>query len=288
MERRASALLGTPVRIDAVELSLHDGRGVVRGVHVANPPGFSPGDAVQLASMSVEVDLLTAFSSPTIVRAIRLDGAQVLYELDAQGNANLDVIRRAIDQSRRAARQAALPAAVPPTAATPSAAAPTAAASSAAAPGAAADAAAASPVSDIASPPAPSPTAARPAAAPATRPPAADKGGRRYIVSLLSLHDGTVRLDARAAGGPQRSESLPGFELTGIGADRPEGATPRQILHAVATAIARDVAVSAAATQLEKWLGKDVGGAVGQLLKKGGAGAIGHGLDGMLEKLFKR
>jgi len=268
LEARTGALLGTPVHIDAVELNLHQGLGVVRGVHVANPPGFSAADAVQLASVSIEVDLLTAFSSPTVVRAVHLDGAQVLYELDAHNDSNLDAIRRAIEHARVPARRDAAAAQSP-------------------APAPAVDAA--TPAGPIDGTGANTPSTVSPL--PRRAPPQSDGdngSGRRYIVSLLTLHDGTVRLDAHAAGGPQRSESLPGFELKGIGADRPDGATPRQILRAVATAVGRDVALSAAAAQLEKWLGKDVGSSVGDLLKKGGAGAIGHGLDGMLEKLLKR
>ncbi|MEO8606098.1 MAG: hypothetical protein ABI629_26240, partial [bacterium] len=228
---------------------------------------------------TVEVDLLTAFSSPTVINAIRLEGPRVFYELDAQGGSNLDVIRRHLEHKPDGPRTA------PPLTA------PAGGSANAGAPATPANASSGAPAGTSPSTP---PTAvvsqATPHDAASPRRHRGDGGGngRRYIVSLLTLHDGEVHLDARAAGGPQRTESLPGFDLTGIGADRPGGATPRQIVRTVATAIARDVAVSAAASQLEKWLGKDLGGVVGDYLKKGGAGAIGKGLDGMLEKLLKR
>jgi hypothetical protein len=255
LERRGSEILGTAVHIDSVQIALQHGRGTVRGVHVTNPPGFIAPDALRLDAVTVEVDLLTLLSSPTIVRVIRLEAPQVFYEVNAQGGSNFDVIRHHIER----------------TAGQPAAASTLPSGTQGGAPRAAGSAI-------------PSPAPAREGRGRG----GSGGSGRRYIVSLLALHDGKVQLDARATGGPLRSESLAGFELTGIGADRPGGATPRQVVRTVATALARDVAVSLAATQLEQWLGKDLGGVVGDVLKKGGAGAIGKGLDGVLEKLFKR
>ena len=273
LQRRGSELFGTAVRIDALHIALWDGRGTVRGVHIANPPGFTAPDALRLDAVTVEVDLLTLLSSPTIVRAVHLEGPQVFFEVDAHGTSNIDVIRHHVERPpgqppAAAARPAVTQGSAPPAAA------------------AAADDQAAGGAAEARH----SATTAGPSPGSATPPAAQGRGGggRRYIVLLLTLHDGHVQLDARAVGGPLRSESLAGFELSGLGADRPGGATPRQIVRTVATAIARDVAVSAAATQLEQWLGKDVGGAIGDVLKKGGAGAIGKGLDGVLEKLFRR
>ncbi|MEO8605683.1 MAG: hypothetical protein ABI629_24150, partial [bacterium] len=69
LERRGSELFGTAVRIDAVHIALHRGTASVRGVHVANPPGFAAPEALRLDAITVEVDLLTAFSSPTVINA---------------------------------------------------------------------------------------------------------------------------------------------------------------------------------------------------------------------------
>jgi len=127
------------------------------------------------------------------------------------------------------------------------------------------------------------PSAATPGA---PRPAAAATPGRRLIIDRLSLRDGEVHVDARAAGGPDRVETLPGFELTDIGVKQ-GGATPAQVGRIVVTALARDVAIAVAATQLERYIGKGLGGQAGALLKQGGAGAIGKGLGDLLDLFGK-
>jgi hypothetical protein len=119
----------------------------------------------------------------------------------------------------------------------------------------------------------------------ARRDKAARSAGRRFIIQLLSMRDGEVHVDARAIGGPDQIESLPGFELTDIGVKQ-GGATGAQVGRIVITALARDVAVAVAATQLERYIGKGLGGSAGDLLKKGGAGAIGKGLGDVLDQLL--
>jgi hypothetical protein len=232
IERRGTALTGTAVTVEHVEVSLFEGSAAVYGLRVANPPGYRTPHALTLDEATGSVALSSLFSSPIIVHSIELDGAHVFFELDAQGTPNLDVIRRHLERK-------------PP-------------------PG---------------SPP--------PTRVPGARKPARGEG-RRFVVERLTLNDGHLALDARATGGPVRDETLEGFELTGLGANRPDGATPRQLAREVGAAVTRDVAVSLAASQVEKWLGKDVGGAVGDLLKKGGANAIEKGLGGWIEKLMKK
>jgi uncharacterized protein involved in outer membrane biogenesis len=126
------------------------------------------------------------------------------------------------------------------------------------------------------------PSAATPGA---PRPPADSAPGRRLIINRLSLRDGEVHVDARAAGGPDRIKTLPGFDLTDIGVKQ-GGATPAQVGRIVVTALARDVAIAVAATQLERYIGKGLGGQAGELLKQGGAGAIGKGLGDLLDNLL--
>jgi uncharacterized protein involved in outer membrane biogenesis len=122
------------------------------------------------------------------------------------------------------------------------------------------------------------------AGAEARKPEPAD--GRRLVIETLALRDGEVYVDARAVGGPEQHEKLPGFELTGIGGT--QGATPAEVGRVVAAALARDVAVAVAATQVERWIGKELGGPAGDLMKKGGAEAIRKGLGDVLDKLLRQ
>ncbi len=111
--------------------------------------------------------------------------------------------------------------------------------------------------------------------------------GRRLIIETLALRDGEVYVDARAVGGPEQHEKLPGFELTDIGGKQ-GGATPAEVGRIVVIALAQDVAVAVAATQLERWVGKEIGGPAGDLIKRGGAEAIRKGLGDVLDRLLRQ
>jgi hypothetical protein len=108
------------------------------------------------------------------------------------------------------------------------------------------------------------------------------KTQQRLIIETLALRDGEVYVDARAVGGPEEREKLPGFELTDIGT-KEGGATPPQIGRIVITALARDVAVAVAATQLERYIGQQGS----EWLKKGGAEAIRKGLGDVLDQILR-
>lgn len=110
----------------------------------------------------------------------------------------------------------------------------------------------------------------------------APKRPQRLIIEVLALRDGEVYVDARAVGGPEEREKLPGFELTDIGSAQ-GGATPPEVGRIVITALARDVAVAVAATQLERYIGQEGS----EWLKKGGAEAIRKGLGDVLDQILR-
>lgn len=230
IERHASALTGTTVRLEAVELRLADGRATLRGLTVANPPGYRAAHAFALDEIEVRVDLGSLLADPLVIDAVRIHHPRVFYEVDAAGVANVDVLRRQVE-GRDAPRQAP----------------------------------------DEAGTPAPRRTRR--------------EAERRLIVHLLELRQGEVTLDTTATGGKTRTEELPPFELTGIGA-RQGGATPAEVGRIVLVAVARDVAVAVAANELEKAVGKHLGGALGGLLKQGGSGAIEKGLGEVLDQVL--
>ncbi len=240
IERRVAALTGTPVQVEKVAIALAEGRASVRGLTVANPPGFQAPNALTLGEVQVELDLRSLLADPLVIDEIRIVDPHVFYEVNADGIANIDAIRGTVEARRHKPHA---PAATPD-----------------------------------ASVDAPTPTAR-----PARR--ARDDSGRRLVIHLLDLGEGQVTIDAAAAGGKTRTETLPAFELTAIGVKQ-GGATPAEVGRIVLVAVARDVAVAVAADQLEKAVGKQLGGLLGDVIKKGGAGAIGGGLGGVLDTLL--
>lgn len=233
IETRGTALTDTAVRVADVAIAVGEGRMTIRGLQVANPPGYAAPEVFVLEEATVAVSLTSLLGDPIHIHAVRVRGPQVFYEVDAAGRANVDVIRKAMKQRRRAD--------APRRAGTPG------------------------------------PRSKR----------EADGGGRRFIIDVLELKNGTVNVDTRADGGTQRVETLEGFELTGIGAAE-GGVGADAVALQVAGGVVQSVAISLAAGELEKFLGKQLGGTAGDLLKKGGSGAIGKGIGTVLEDLFKK
>lgn len=232
VERRGSALTGTPVRVAAVEIALAEGRATLRGLTVANPPGYATPHLLSLESVEVRLDVRSLLADPLVIDAVAVVAPHVYYEVDATGTANIDVVRRQVE-ARRAA-----------------------------------------PATDV------------PGATPAPRRrerEGEDESGRRLIIHRLALREGEVTVAGR---GGQRTEELPPFELTGIGVKQ-GGVTPAEAGRIVLVAVARDVALAVAADELEKAVGKHLGGLLGDVIKKGGSGAIEKGLGGVLDQLLK-
>jgi hypothetical protein len=233
IEERGSALTGTAVHVDAVAIELGAGRARLQGLTVANPPGFAGPNALALGEVEIRLDVLSLLSEPLVIDTARVIGPHVFYEVNADGVANINVIRRYVEAQRRAGRD------------------------------------------------------------PADGTPATERtrkratSGRRLIIHLLELREGEVTIDGTAAGGTTRTEQLPPFELTAIGVKQ-GGATPAEVGRLILVAVARDVAVAVAADELEGIVGKHVGGFLGDLLKKGGSGAIEQGLGGVLDQLLKK
>jgi uncharacterized protein YhdP len=103
IEEHGSRVTGTSVRVASVDLSPRTGRGVVRGVRVTNPDGWSGADAIEIAEIRFEVDVASlARRRPVVVERVDIEAPHVLYEVDRGGKANLDAIKAAADRSRKA------------------------------------------------------------------------------------------------------------------------------------------------------------------------------------------
>jgi uncharacterized protein involved in outer membrane biogenesis len=247
---RGSAMTGTAVHVDDVDLSVISGSVTLRGLTVANPSGFTGANAFELGEVHVSLVPASLFGDLLMIHDIRIDAPRVFFEVNAAGLSNVEVIRQAVEAAaHRDKGEAPDTTTVPDTT-------PTAGAEPAA--------------------------TAPPTATPV--PPAA-RSERRLIIETLAINDGELHFDATAAGGPQAAEKLPGFELTGIGA-RHGGATPAEAGRIVMAAVARDVAIAVAATQMQRYLGKELGGPLGEAIKKGGAEVIGKGLGELFDKML--
>jgi len=93
IERYGSELTGTTVHVESVDLALTKGEGTIRGLRIANPPGYSRHDVFELHEITLALDPMTVRQRPIEIRRIAIGDPRVHYELDAKGVANVSVIR---------------------------------------------------------------------------------------------------------------------------------------------------------------------------------------------------
>lgn len=79
-------VVGVPMTVEAVELSLLAGEARVKGLVVGNPKGFQTARAFKLGDAKVSVDLKSALSDKVIIKEILIDGPEVTYESGPSGN----------------------------------------------------------------------------------------------------------------------------------------------------------------------------------------------------------
>ncbi len=103
IEAQGSAALKTRVTVQTVELDLSTGFGALRNFAIANPSGFSKNNALQFETAVLNLDTSSVKARPLIVEELRLDGIQALFEVDADGDSNLDRLLAAIEPDTTAA-----------------------------------------------------------------------------------------------------------------------------------------------------------------------------------------
>jgi hypothetical protein len=120
ISKYGSAATLTSVNVDGVKLSLTSGEGIVSGLIVGNPQGFTSPFAISVDSMTVQVDTSTlAGNGPIVIKTIYITQPHVTYEITAGAslmgvstNSNLQAIQRNV-QSTTAAPAAPPPSSTP-------------------------------------------------------------------------------------------------------------------------------------------------------------------------------
>jgi hypothetical protein len=100
IERYGSQATGTAVRVDRVTMKTTQGKGTIRGLTVANPPGFSAPHILSLGGVSVRIVPRTIASNIIVVDDIRIAAPVVVYEMNAARVANVDVLKKNLGTDR--------------------------------------------------------------------------------------------------------------------------------------------------------------------------------------------
>lgn len=102
VERQGSRVMGTPVEVDEVELSLFSGEGIMRGVEVRNPAGFREENIFSVEEVQLALSPLSVLSGghPVHVRELTVQGAEIDFEAKLL-DTNIGQLRRHLDSTRR-------------------------------------------------------------------------------------------------------------------------------------------------------------------------------------------
>lgn len=99
--RYGSEAAGSMVRVVEVDISLREGRGTLRGLTLANPPGYSTAPLFNLDNISIALDRSVLTAEVPVIDDIRVGASAFRYELDGNGRSNLAALQQARSQKHR-------------------------------------------------------------------------------------------------------------------------------------------------------------------------------------------
>lgn len=99
IETHGSELSGTAVEVASVNFSFKEGRGTIRGLTIANPPGFPPGDAFSLGEVTLRLDLSSVREDTLVVEEAVIRGPVVRTVVTSSGETNIGAIAKHVRES---------------------------------------------------------------------------------------------------------------------------------------------------------------------------------------------
>ena len=83
IEKYGSAAAGTAVRVSAVDIGLQEGRGAIRGLTVANPPGFAAEPLFALGEIALDLDTASLTAEVPVIESIKIGARR--FALKSEG-----------------------------------------------------------------------------------------------------------------------------------------------------------------------------------------------------------
>jgi uncharacterized protein involved in outer membrane biogenesis len=100
IESQGSAALGTAVRVGGVELDLQNGKGTLRDLRIANPPGSGAGNLIEFGRVSLGIDTSSALavvsgdSRHFIIDQVSLEDPQATVVVGPDGSTNVQALQK--------------------------------------------------------------------------------------------------------------------------------------------------------------------------------------------------
>lgn len=93
IERFGSDAVKTSVQVEEVEIKLTEGAATINGLSIANPDGFSLPLAFSLGEITVDINLDKTQQELIAIDAINIAAAKVFYEINAERNGSLNILK---------------------------------------------------------------------------------------------------------------------------------------------------------------------------------------------------
>lgn len=102
IEKYGSEATHTAVRVDKVKIRLQEASAAVSGLTVANPKGFAAPSAFSLGQIATSLDLKNTTKDKIVINEIRINAPQVFFEVNAEKQANLNILKEKLGGGAKA------------------------------------------------------------------------------------------------------------------------------------------------------------------------------------------
>lgn len=100
IQNHGSKVLTTKIQVADIRTDRQRGRGSIAGIEVANPPGFSETNIIQLGKITFRVNTEKTSITPIVLNEVVIRGADAVYEINDAGISNADTLKRQIHAQR--------------------------------------------------------------------------------------------------------------------------------------------------------------------------------------------
>ncbi|MEM1113853.1 MAG: hypothetical protein AAGI11_18210 [Pseudomonadota bacterium] len=110
IEKVGTEMTGTQVSLDGVSIDLRAGRGELRGLVLANPPGYSTDYALKFSKVAVAIDPASLAGQVITLSEITVKGGELNAEQTATGNNLKDILDEVERQTASEPKESEAPA----------------------------------------------------------------------------------------------------------------------------------------------------------------------------------
>jgi hypothetical protein len=101
IEKYGSRATGTAVRVGSIHVGLKEGKGELRGLTIANPPGFRGMYAFSLGETAIGIDIKSITRNVKVIDEILVRGLKIDFETNEDRSVNLNELKNHLAPEKR-------------------------------------------------------------------------------------------------------------------------------------------------------------------------------------------